>query len=127
MSRDLDQLADAFWEAAEDADESVVVSAFVKLVENKGMTSRMKSIYAAVEKKGKDIEAKKRAVVKTAYALEGDLKQEIEKDMDAHEVQFKTDEDVIGGLQIQTHDRRISGTIKSFLNNLKRSVLKTQN
>ncbi len=122
MGKDLEQLADAFWEAAEDADESVVISAFVKLVDAKGMTSRWKGIYAAIEKKAKDIEAKKTAVVKTAYAVGGDLKREIQSDMDAYDVNFQEDRDVIGGLEIQTHDRRISGTIKSFLNNLKQSV-----
>ena len=123
MSKDVDQLADAFWTAAEDAeDASVVVAAFVKLIKAKGMASRMNSIVAAVEKKAQEIEVRNTAVVKTAHALDGELKQEISSDMDAYDVQFEEDKEVIGGLQITTHDRRISGTIKSFLQKLKHRV-----
>ena len=122
MSKDVDQLAQAFWVAAEDSDESAVVDALMHVIKTRGMNARARSVYAAIEKKAREIELQRAALVTTAYKLDGDLKKEIESDMDAYDVQFEEDEDVIGGLEIVTHDRRIAGTISSMLGQLRAAL-----
>jgi len=123
MAKDTQQLADVFWKAIEDGEDTKkVVAEFVALAKRKGLSDRLPALFTAVEKRAAQIERQKAAVVTTAHEVKRALKKEIEQDLEEYDVVFSEDESVIGGIQIQTHDTRISGTIKSFLNKLKRSV-----
>lgn len=115
-------LADAFWHEVKRSDDSMkVVDALVAYIADNGLTSQIPSIVRAIERRAAVIEHRESATVRTAYALSNGMKKEVARDLEDFAVHFEIHNELIGGIEVQTFDRRISGTVQSMLRALRQS------
>lgn len=123
MTKDIEQLAGAFWQMqAESDDSSCVVDGFVEMIKERGLMNQVGSIVNAIEKKAVGIEQRQKAVIRTAHEMPDSLKNEVAGDLEGFATHFETNDALIGGIEVQTFDRRISGTIQSMLLQLRQSI-----